>query len=171
MRRLAGVVFVGAVATALLTTLAHGAALSATSGGYDLGAQILLRLFGETSDAQASLAASYGDRTSESPLRDLALDTVVQPPATLAGAIDLATIPTFASVRAAERLASAQYRRLRFAPAAPLRYAAPALPPSATGLGRHRRHSRRCVRTGYTGSRRFTRTRRVLVRSAGSDLG
>jgi hypothetical protein len=33
----------------------------------------MLRLFGETTDSGASLAAAYGDRTSESPLRDLAL--------------------------------------------------------------------------------------------------
>lgn len=40
---------------------------------YDLGAQLMLHLFGENSDASASLAAAYGDRASESPLRDLAL--------------------------------------------------------------------------------------------------
>ena len=33
----------------------------------------MLRLFGETSDSTASFAAAHGDRVSESPLRDLAL--------------------------------------------------------------------------------------------------
>ncbi len=33
----------------------------------------MLRLFGETSDSSASFAAAQGDRTSESPFRDLAL--------------------------------------------------------------------------------------------------
>ncbi len=33
----------------------------------------MLRLFGETSDSNASFAAAHGDRASESPLRDLAL--------------------------------------------------------------------------------------------------
>jgi hypothetical protein len=33
----------------------------------------MMRVFGESSDVRASLAASYGDRVSESPLRDLAL--------------------------------------------------------------------------------------------------
>jgi len=39
----------------------------------DLGSQLMLRLFGETSDSSASFAAAYGDRASESPLRSLAL--------------------------------------------------------------------------------------------------
>jgi hypothetical protein len=40
---------------------------------FDLPQQLLMRVFGESSDTRASLAASYGDRVSESPLRDLAL--------------------------------------------------------------------------------------------------
>lgn len=44
-----------------------------SSTAYDLGAQLMLHLFGENSDSLASLAAAYGDRASESPLRDLAL--------------------------------------------------------------------------------------------------
>jgi hypothetical protein len=38
-----------------------------------MGSQLMLRLFGETSDSSASFAAAHGDRVSESPLRDLAL--------------------------------------------------------------------------------------------------
>ena len=40
---------------------------------FDLGSQLMLRLFGETSDSSASFAAAHGDRASESPLRELAL--------------------------------------------------------------------------------------------------
>ena len=38
-----------------------------------MGAQLMLSLFGETSDSRASFAAAQGDRASESPLRELAL--------------------------------------------------------------------------------------------------
>jgi hypothetical protein len=41
---------------------------------YDLSTQLMLQWFGEIDDAHSSLAAAYGDRTSESPLRDLALE-------------------------------------------------------------------------------------------------
>ena len=39
----------------------------------DLRAQLMMRLFGEISDARASIDASYGDAVSESPLRGVAL--------------------------------------------------------------------------------------------------
>ncbi len=52
-------------------------------GRVDLGSQLMLRLFGETSDSSASFAAAQGDRTSESPLRDLALQVI--PTASKAG--------------------------------------------------------------------------------------
>jgi hypothetical protein len=39
----------------------------------DLGSQLMLTVFGETSDDRASFAAAHGDRASESPLRELAL--------------------------------------------------------------------------------------------------
>jgi hypothetical protein len=39
----------------------------------DLGSQLMLSLFGETSDERASFDAAHGDRASESPLRELAL--------------------------------------------------------------------------------------------------
>lgn len=44
-----------------------------THDRFDLGSQLMLRLFGETSDSGASFAAAFGDRASESPLRGLAL--------------------------------------------------------------------------------------------------
>lgn len=70
MRRVAVIV----MAAALVAVPSPGVSspLSVTSS-YDLGAQLMLHLFGENSDAIASLAAAYGDRGSESPLRDLAL--------------------------------------------------------------------------------------------------
>lgn len=38
-----------------------------------MGSQLMMNLFGETSDLRASFAAAQGDRASESPLRELAL--------------------------------------------------------------------------------------------------
>jgi hypothetical protein len=54
----------------------------------DLGSQLMLRLFGENTDSTASFEATQGDRSSESPMRDLALH--IGPPAepgTLAGGV------------------------------------------------------------------------------------
>ncbi len=68
---------VGVVASAALALVFAMTAARATSLPFgvqpDLGSQLMLRLFGETSDANASFAAAHGDRTSESPLRELAL--------------------------------------------------------------------------------------------------
>jgi hypothetical protein len=58
---------------ALSSALAVGASASIPAGPVDLGSQLMMRLFGETSDSNASFAAEQGDWTSESPLRDLAL--------------------------------------------------------------------------------------------------
>jgi hypothetical protein len=41
----------------------------------DLGPQLMMRVFGETSDSSAAFSAERGDRASESPLRALALQT------------------------------------------------------------------------------------------------
>ncbi|HYL26568.1 MAG TPA: hypothetical protein VEW74_01970 [Candidatus Nitrosotalea sp.] len=51
-------------------------AIAAPPGGerVDIGSQLMLRLFGENTDSAASFAATLGDRASESPLRDLALN-------------------------------------------------------------------------------------------------
>ncbi len=74
MRRVIGLVGGAALALALSSAAlaANSGALFAT-GHPDLGSQLMFRLFGETSDSSASFAAAHGDRTSESPLRDLAL--------------------------------------------------------------------------------------------------
>ena len=79
MRRVVGVVALTALALALRLSVA-AAELSFTSGPYS-GPQIMLRLFGETSDQTASFDAARGDESSESPLRELALGVVRPAPA------------------------------------------------------------------------------------------
>jgi hypothetical protein len=73
VRRVLCVVAAGVLAVAGYSAVARAAALPNASDRFDLGSQLMLRLFGETSDASASFAAAQGDRTSESPLRNLAL--------------------------------------------------------------------------------------------------
>lgn len=79
MRRGIGV----AASAVLVLTFGFGTARSAelvpATGPNDIGAQLMLRLFGETSDSRASFAAAHGDRTSESPFRDLALEVSPEP--------------------------------------------------------------------------------------------
>jgi hypothetical protein len=73
VRRVVSMVTGTALAVALAAAIAGAATLPAQHGRTDIGSQLMLRLFGETSDATASFAAAQGDRASESPLRDLAL--------------------------------------------------------------------------------------------------
>lgn len=73
-------------AVALIAALSFG--MTRASGlslgaGSDLGPQVMMRLFGENSDATASFAAAQGDRISESPFRDLALQ--MKPPGAAPG--------------------------------------------------------------------------------------
>jgi hypothetical protein len=93
VRRLLAVVSVMALAGALSRPVALAAFGAAAS--YDFRTAVLLRLFGETSDPAESLAASYGDRASESPLRSLALG-VSPKPRPFGFSADLAAVPTFA---------------------------------------------------------------------------
>jgi hypothetical protein len=79
VRRVVGVVAGAALVLALSSAMAR-AGLPQGVERFDLGSQLMLRLFGETSDSRASFAAARGDRTSESPLRELALQ--VQPAGT-----------------------------------------------------------------------------------------
>jgi hypothetical protein len=93
VRRLFGVVFFSVL------TMVPGLAFARTLNGIapqnaDLGRQLLMRFFGETSDARASLAAAYGDAQSESPLRDLAL-SVASPQAGIAAWDVPAAVPSF----------------------------------------------------------------------------
>jgi hypothetical protein len=73
VRRPIGVLVTAALAATLIPGIARASFDAMTAPALDLRAQLMLRLFGETSDSRASLAASYGDRSSESPLRELAL--------------------------------------------------------------------------------------------------
>jgi hypothetical protein len=73
VRRPIGVLVTAALAATLIPGIAFASFDAMTAPTLDLRAQLMLRLFGETSDSRASLAASYGDRSSESPLRELAL--------------------------------------------------------------------------------------------------
>ncbi|MGA8535359.1 MAG: hypothetical protein WB615_14725 [Candidatus Tumulicola sp.] len=73
MRRLVGVFATAALAAALAPGVALASPLSPEGGpAFDLRPQLMLRLFGESSDANAALAGAYGDAASESPLRDVA---------------------------------------------------------------------------------------------------
>lgn len=73
MRRVVGIVAGTALVLVLRSVIGVAAGLPQGIERFDLGSQLMLRLFGETSDSSASFAAAHGDRASESPLRDLAL--------------------------------------------------------------------------------------------------
>jgi hypothetical protein len=73
VRRVIGRVACCALIVASSSAIGATATLPLPVSRVDLGSQLMLRLFGETSDSSASFAAAQGDRTSESPLRDLAL--------------------------------------------------------------------------------------------------
>ncbi|MBV9264430.1 MAG: hypothetical protein JO324_08915 [Candidatus Eremiobacteraeota bacterium] len=66
------VVLGGALVAALCCGTGAAQAIPALARA-DLGSQLMLRLFGETGDARASLEAAFGSRVSESPLRAVAL--------------------------------------------------------------------------------------------------
>jgi hypothetical protein len=72
--RVVGVLAIAALASALCFAASRSAAAAQGSERFDFGPQLMLRLFGENTDAAASFAATQGDRASESPLRELALD-------------------------------------------------------------------------------------------------
>jgi hypothetical protein len=74
VRRVIGVVVATALTLALYSAASVAAELPQGIERFDLGSQLMLRVFGETSDTSASFAAAHGDRISESPLRDLALE-------------------------------------------------------------------------------------------------
>jgi hypothetical protein len=100
MRPPFGAVLVGALVAALSPLLAFSSPLS--SPAYDLRAQLFLRVFGETTDWQASVAAAYGDALGESPLRDLALHPASNPAMT-GFTNNVGSVPTFASAPAQRR--------------------------------------------------------------------
>jgi hypothetical protein len=73
VRRIVGVVAgaVSALALSYASAAAAGLFLGRPSG--DLASQLMLSVFGETSDSTAAFSAQNGDRASESPLREMAL--------------------------------------------------------------------------------------------------
>lgn len=105
VRRLAGIIASAALAVALVPCIASASPPVAGTASFDLPAQVMMRIFGESSDGSASLAAAYGDRISESPLRDLALGTA---PALRPATFERrpGSSPTFASSRTARFVAS-----------------------------------------------------------------
>lgn len=95
MRRVLSVVLLSVLT--MMPGFAHARTLATAVPAADLGQQLLLRFFGETTDARASLEAAYGNVQSESPLRNLALSAVRAQPQMAAW--DVATVaPTFAIV-------------------------------------------------------------------------
>ncbi|MGA8574830.1 MAG: hypothetical protein WB609_03965 [Candidatus Cybelea sp.] len=73
MRRVVSVVASAALGVALNFTVAAATGLLPANGGPDIASQLMVRLFGESTDSSASFAAAHGDRNGESPLRELAL--------------------------------------------------------------------------------------------------
>lgn len=73
MRRIIGVLASAVLALALSYAPVAAAGLSFGRPSGDLASQLMLSLFGETSDSTAAFSAQNGDRASESPLRDMAL--------------------------------------------------------------------------------------------------
>lgn len=73
MRRVVEIVAATALALVLTSAIARATASPMHLGAPDLGSQVMLRLFGETSDSSASFAAVQGDRAGESPFHELAL--------------------------------------------------------------------------------------------------
>ncbi|HTU81863.1 MAG TPA: hypothetical protein VMF61_07025 [Candidatus Acidoferrales bacterium] len=104
MRRLVGIASMAALAGALLFGVAEAAVPAAPS--LDLRAQLFLRLFGETGDGRATVAAVFGDRSSESFLRGLALDPSSSVAAAFAGDAPMVSIGAIASGAPAVDLAA-----------------------------------------------------------------
>jgi hypothetical protein len=94
VRRVLGVVLLSVLT--MVPTLGYARTLDVASPPADLGQQLLLRFFGETSDARASLEAAYGNVRSESPLRNLALSVETAHPQTAAWDV-VSVAPTFAT--------------------------------------------------------------------------
>jgi len=91
-----------ALVPALTPSFAQASPVLSAPAAYDLGTAAFHALFGEASDASATLAASYGDPGSESPLRDLAMMPIAPASAT-EFAPALSAAPTFAQDRGSHR--------------------------------------------------------------------
>jgi hypothetical protein len=140
VRRVGSILASAALAIMLCGAIVHAASFAPAAIRPDIGSQLMLRLFGETTDSSASFAAAQGDRSSESPLRNLALQTA--PTAAQAAfvsgvaaplAADRSTTPGLASVSdsvLAQAFDSGLARSVRFAPPAQSRDDAVTLIPS-----------------------------------------
>jgi len=73
VRRIVGGLASAVLALALSCAPAAAGGLSFGQPRADLASQLMLSLFGETSDSTAAFSAQDGDRASESPLREMAL--------------------------------------------------------------------------------------------------
>jgi hypothetical protein len=73
LHRVVGVMAAAALVVALTSAVARASLMASSPQRLDVGSQLMLQLFGEISDSNASFAAAHGDRSSESPLRDLVL--------------------------------------------------------------------------------------------------
>ncbi|MBV8499423.1 MAG: hypothetical protein JO003_09260 [Candidatus Eremiobacteraeota bacterium] len=84
--RVGGIMASAALAAMLCLTAARASLITLGTATPDLASQLMLRLFGETSDSSAAFSAARGDRVSESPLRDLAfrIAPASQPPSYIA---------------------------------------------------------------------------------------
>ncbi|HKE38094.1 MAG TPA: hypothetical protein VKB39_11705, partial [Candidatus Baltobacteraceae bacterium] len=94
MRRGFGVVLIAAFALTLTLSRTVASAGPFDVPNYDFRSAVLMQVFGETTDPASTVAAAYGDRTSESPLRSMAL-RVADPGAKDGFTENLAATPTF----------------------------------------------------------------------------
>ncbi len=114
--RVASLAILLALVPALSPNIAQSDPVISSSASYDFGAAAFRALFGETTDANAALAASYGDLSSESPMREFAITTVPQKIPDVAFAPGLSSTITFAQERPAHRGSASvgiQHGRLR----------------------------------------------------------
>jgi hypothetical protein len=72
VRRIFGVLTSAVLALAFSRAVSPAAGLTLRQPPPDFASQLMLRLFGETSDSTAAFSAETGDRISESPLHELA---------------------------------------------------------------------------------------------------
>jgi hypothetical protein len=117
-----------ALAVVLCLNVARPALITLAPSTPDLGSQLMLRVFGEASDSRSAFSAERGDRASESPLRDLALQiSPAAQPASFSAELDATSLPRYAETVAmtgagisdlADALDSALVRGVRFAPPA-----------------------------------------------------
>ncbi|HVR47745.1 MAG TPA: hypothetical protein VMT95_14030 [Candidatus Binatia bacterium] len=116
-----------ALAVVLCSSAARAALVSFAPPAPDLGSQLMLRVFGETSDSRAAFSAQSGDRVSESPLRDLALQiSTPAQPTSFSGELAATSLPSNGTQTAAltdaglsdlaGALDSGLVRGVRFAP-------------------------------------------------------